>query len=67
MKYIEDDKPKLQILTDLLIFKNSENIEEQITRIENEISSKRESNLTKAIDEKGDEEIDEKKMKLNLL
>lgn len=61
LKYIEDDKPKLQILTDLLIFKNSENIEEQITRIENEISSKRESNLTKAIDEKVDEEIDEKK------
>ncbi len=61
LKYIEDGKPKLQVLTDLLIFKNSENIEEQITRIENEISSKRESNLTKAIDEKVNEEIDEKK------
>ncbi len=61
MKYIENDKPKLQILTDLLIFKNSENIEEQITKIENEISSKRESDLTKAIEKKNEEEIDDKK------
>ncbi|MGN3914511.1 aromatic motif membrane protein [Mycoplasmopsis bovis] len=61
LKYIENDKPKLQILTDLLIFKNSENIEEQITKIENEISSKRESDLTKAIEKKNEEEIDDKK------
>lgn len=60
LKYIEDDKPQLQILTDLLIFKNSENIEEQITKIENEISSMRESDLTKAIDDKVVEEIEEK-------
>ncbi len=61
LKYIENDKPKLQILTDLLIFKNSENIKEQITKIENEISSKREYDLTKAIEEKVEEEIDDKK------
>lgn len=60
LKYIEDDNPKLQILTDLLIFKNSENIEEQILEIEKQINAKREANLLEYIDEKIKDKIEEK-------
>ncbi|MBT1386611.1 hypothetical protein FCM78_01445 [Mycoplasma bovis] len=60
LKYIEDDKPKLQILTDLLIFKNTKNIEGQILEIEKQINAKREADLLKYVDEKIKEEIDDK-------
>ncbi len=60
LKYIEDGKPKLQILTDLLIFKNTKNIEDQILEIEKQISDKRETELLKCVDEKIKDEIYDK-------
>ncbi|CAL59160.1 aromatic motif membrane protein [Mycoplasmopsis agalactiae] len=52
LKYLEDGKPKLQILTDLLLFKESATLEEQILALENEINSKREKDLLDDIEEK---------------
>ncbi|MDP4042746.1 aromatic motif membrane protein [Mycoplasmopsis arginini] len=40
-KYIENDTPKIQILPDLLVFKNTNNIEEQLTELEGLIHQKR--------------------------
>ncbi|UOE64136.1 hypothetical protein MbovBow_03145 [Mycoplasmopsis bovis] len=60
LKYIEDGKPKLQILTDLLIFKNTKNIEDQILEIEKQISDKRETELLKYVHEKINDEIYDK-------
>ncbi|WP_330463283.1 aromatic motif membrane protein [Metamycoplasma gateae] len=44
-KYLEDDKPKLQILPDLLIFKDIQNIKEQIIHIEDSVFKKRLENF----------------------
>ncbi|UOE63336.1 hypothetical protein MbovWib_03040 [Mycoplasmopsis bovis] len=60
LKYIEDGKPKLQILTDLLIFKNTKNIEDQILEIEKQISDKRETELLKYVHKKINDEIYDK-------